>query len=68
MIDGTLFLLTQGQDLCDLKARIEEAARAREFVEFSALGEGQVRVLVPPGAAVVLTKETVRCRRSVASD
>lgn len=60
-VDGTSFLLAQGQDLEDLKRRIEQAARSEAaFVDFVVVGNRAVSVLISSGSQVVISIETVQ--------
>ena len=59
-VNGSAFLLAQGQDVNALKGRIEEAAAQTRFVEFTVVGNRSVSVLVSPATHVVFSLETVR--------
>lgn len=60
-MDGSNFLLAQGQDLDDLKRRIEDAARSgARFVDFVVVGNRNVSVFVSSGTEVVISIETVQ--------
>jgi hypothetical protein len=60
-IDGRSYYLAQGQDIEDLKRRIEECARsAAAFVTFTVVGNRAVSVLITPASRVVLSVETVQ--------
>lgn len=60
-IDGRSYYLAQGQDIEDLKRRIEESARsAAAFVTFTVVGNRAVSVLISPASQVVLSVETVQ--------
>jgi hypothetical protein len=60
-IDGAVYLLAQGQDLPDLRRRIETAARAGgKFVEFGVVGNREVSVLISSGTQAVFSAQTVQ--------
>lgn len=58
-VNGRAFLLAQGQDVQDLRRRIEEAGRNARFVDFTVVGNRLVSLLVSRGAQVMFTDETV---------
>lgn len=60
IFDGTSFLLSQDQDVGDLKARIEEAARGTgTFVDLVVVGNRSVSVLITPRSHVTISVATV---------
>jgi hypothetical protein len=60
-LDGGSFYLAQGQDIGELKRRIEAAAATTgSFVDFMVVGNRSVSVLISPGSTVVLSVETVQ--------
>ncbi|MEL5990181.1 hypothetical protein ACOKGD_07175 [Microbacterium phosphatis] len=59
-VNGVGSFLAQGQDLDDLKARIEDAMQAGgRFVDFTVVGNRAVSVLITATAQVVFSVETV---------
>lgn len=59
-VNGARFFLAQGQDIDELKRRIEEAtASTGTFVDFVVVGNRSVSVLVSARTAVVFAVETV---------
>ncbi|MBO3664193.1 hypothetical protein [Microbacterium stercoris] len=58
-VNGSAFLLAQGQDVQDLRRRIEAVGTQARFVEFTVVGNRSVSVLVSSGAQVMFTDETV---------
>jgi len=59
-VNGSRFLLAEGQDIDELKRRFEKAtATTGTFVEFVAVGQRSVSVLVSSGTTVVFAVETV---------
>ena len=60
-INGSSLFLAQGQDLDDLKRRIEAAMRTPgSFVDFVVVGNRSVSVLISPRAQVAFSVETVQ--------
>lgn len=60
-VNGGAYSLAQGQDLDDLKRRIEEAMRtAGTFVDFIEVGNRVVSVLISPRSQVAFSLETVQ--------
>lgn len=60
-VNGGSFFLAQGQDVEELKERIEEAILAGgRFVDFTVVGNRVVSVLVSSGSQVVISIETVQ--------
>jgi len=60
-VDEASFLLAQGQDLPELRSRIEEAVHAGgRFVSFVVVGNREVSVLFTPHSRVALSVETVQ--------
>lgn len=60
-VNGEGYLLAQGQDLDELRHRMEEAARDRgRFVEFVVVGNRSVSVLVSPRTEIVMSVQTVQ--------
>jgi len=60
-VDGRNSYLAQGQDIVDLKRRIEAAMiTAGAFVEFTVVGNRSMSVLISPRSQVVLAVETVQ--------
>ncbi|MGH3691018.1 MAG: hypothetical protein ACRDT7_12745 [Microbacterium sp.] len=54
------FFLAQGQDVADLRRRIEDAVHAGGgFVEFVAAGDRSVSVLISSASKVVISVESV---------
>ena len=63
-INDTPFLMAQGQDLDDLKRRIEAASQAGgRFVDFVVVGERAHSVLVTASTRVVVTIDIVPFER-----
>jgi hypothetical protein len=59
-INDTPFLMAQGQDLDDLKHRIEIASQpGGRFVDFVVVGNREVSVLITAHTRVVVSIETV---------
>lgn len=56
-VRGRSFILADDEDVADLKQRIQDAARNKQFVDFTAHG-CTVSVLVAPGSDVIITTET----------
>lgn len=56
-VRGRSFILSDDEDVADLKQRIQDAARSRQFVDFIAHG-CTVSVLIAPGSDVIITSET----------
>lgn len=60
-VQGSTFFLAQGQDVEDLKSRIEAAAATSgTFVTFIEVGNRSVSVLISAGSPVVFSTETVQ--------
>ena len=60
-VNDAVFFLAPNQDVDDLKRRIEDAAQTSgKFVEFRAVGDRRVSVLISSGSPVVLSVETVQ--------
>lgn len=60
-IDEASFLLAHGQDLPELRSRIEDAVHAGGlFVSFVVVGNREVSALFTPHSRVALSVETVR--------
>jgi hypothetical protein len=60
-IDGRSSFLAQGQDIGDLKRRIEGAMRTTgAFIEFTVVGNRNMSVLISPRSQVVFSVETVQ--------
>ncbi|MFD3443841.1 hypothetical protein ACFDTO_04495 [Microbacteriaceae bacterium 4G12] len=60
-INGRSSFLAQGQDLEDLRQRIEAAvATSGRFVSFTVVGNREVSVLISPRSKVVFTVDTVQ--------
>lgn len=58
--DGTSFLLSQDQDVGDLRRRIEEAVNtAGTFVDLVVVGNRLVSVLITPRSHVTISVATV---------
>jgi len=58
--DGTSFLLSQDQDVGDLRRRIEEAVNtAGTFVDLVVVGNRSVSVLITPRSHVTISVATV---------
>ncbi|AZH77502.1 hypothetical protein [Microbacterium sp. Y-01] len=58
--NGAEFFLAQGQDVPDLRRRIEEAMRAGGgFVEFVVVGNRAVSLLISAATQVAISVETV---------
>jgi hypothetical protein len=61
IIDGESAFVAQDQDLDELLGRIESAANGpAAFVEFIAVGNRLVRVLVTPRSRIVITSASVQ--------
>ena len=59
-VNDAVFALAQGQDLDDLRRRIETAVDlGGRFVSFVVVGNREVSVLFSPGTSVALSVETV---------
>ncbi|MCC4247504.1 hypothetical protein [Microbacterium testaceum] len=59
-VSDAVFLLAQGQDLDDLKRRIENAVDlGGRFVSFVVVGNREVSVLFSPRTSVTFSVETV---------
>ena len=59
-IDDATFELAQGQDIVELKRRIEEAAATTgRFVEFTVIGDCDASVLITASSRVSIASETV---------
>ncbi|WEK62011.1 MAG: hypothetical protein P0Y60_04420 [Candidatus Microbacterium colombiense] len=59
-VDDVGFFLAQGQDVSDIKKRIEFAAQAGgRFVDFVVLGNRTVSVLMSAASHVVISTESV---------
>lgn len=59
-VNDAVFALAQGQDLDDLRRRIETAVDlGGRFVSFIAVGNRQVSILFSPSTNVALSVETV---------
>jgi len=59
-IDEASFFLAQGQDLPELRSRIEQAVQAGgRFVSFVVVGNREVSALFTPNSRVALSAETV---------
>lgn len=59
-VDEVGFLLAEGQDILELKRRIEFAAQAGgRFVDFVVVGNRAVSVLVSASSHIVISTETV---------
>lgn len=60
-IDGRSALLAQGEDVDDLKRRLEAAATGQgTFVDFVVVGNRGVSVFVSPRSRIVITVATVQ--------
>ncbi len=60
VIDGVSLLLAQEQDLDDLIQRFEAAANGpARFVEFVVVGNRRMRVLITPGARIMISTTSV---------
>lgn len=60
VFDGTSYLLSQDQDVGDLRHRIEEAARkGGTFVDVVVVGNRAVSVLITPTTRVAISVSTV---------
>jgi hypothetical protein len=60
-VNGGSSLLAQGQDVDDLKRRIEAAmSTPGKFVDFTVVGNRSTSVLISPQAQVTFTVETVQ--------
>ena len=60
-VNGTSFFLAQGQDVDELKQRVESAAGSGgRFVDFTVVGNRSVSVLITGAAQVVFSVETVQ--------
>lgn len=58
--DGTSFLLSQDQDVGDLRSRIEEAVSGSgTFVDVVVVGNRRVSVLITPRSHVTISVATV---------
>lgn len=61
VVNDTGFYMAQGQDLDELKERIEDAAKSGgRFVDFVVVGNRVVSVLITFGTQVVMSVETVQ--------
>ena len=61
VINGTSFLMAQGQDLDELKGRIESAVHSGgRFVEFVVVGNREVSVLISAATHMVFSVQTVQ--------
>ena len=59
-IDEASFFLAQGQDLTELRSRIEQAVQeGGRFVSFVVVGNREVSALLTPHSRVALSVETV---------
>lgn len=59
-LNETEYFLTQGQDVADLRKRIEDAMHSGGgFVEFDVSGERTVSVLISSATQVVISTSTV---------
>ena len=60
-VNDAVFLLAQGEELDDLKSRIESAAQSPgKFVDFTVVGNRSVSVLISSRTTVTLSTETVQ--------
>lgn len=59
-LDDTGFFLAQGQNVADLRRRIEDAVHSGgAFVEFVAAGDRSVSVLISAASKVVISVESM---------